>query len=355
MEFDGDKTQQVYPLVFEPVLKDYLWGGTKLEEFYGELPLDRVAESWQASCHPKGISIISNGPLKGRKLTEVIEERGSLVVGTEFEGKRYPLLVKVIDADEKLSVQVHPDDRYALFNDGEPGKNEMWYIISAEPGAYIYYGLIEGVTREQFKLSIRNNTVEDYLYKMPVSAGDAIYIPAGTVHAICEGIMLLEVQQNSDTTYRVYDYGRKDENGNPARPLHIEKALEVIDFSGKRRRKQKGISIQVGSDCKKTILAANRFFAAEVWDVSGSVYALTDRRKFFIYTIIDGSAEFTYRDGKIRVETLKSVLLPPAVEEYEMHGDFKAVKAYVPDLERDVYAPLASLGFPHQLIQDYIG
>lgn len=355
MQVQSNYNIPLYPLTFEPVIKDYIWGGKELERFYGSLPYDKAAESWQASCHPNGVSTITNGPLKGKKLPQVIDVWGGSIVGTRFEGKKYPLLVKIIDAHEKLSVQVHPDDEYAFAHENEMGKNEMWYIISAKPGAYIYYGLNEGVTKEQFAEAIHAGTVEDLLYKLPVSAGDAVYIPAGTVHAICEGIMILEIQQSSDATYRVFDYNRKDADGNPARPLHIDKALGVINFSKAENKKQKGIKVQVGEKVFKTILAANKYFAAELWDVDGMVLSRSDRRKFFIYTVIHGSAEFENNGEVTTVPAGYSVLIPSSLGSYEIMGNFRAVKSYVPDLDEDIYEPLILQGFSREYISECIG
>ena len=236
----------LYPLKFKPLYKDYIWGGRNLEALGKTLPATGiVAESWEVSCHKNGSSIIANGEYGGTTLPELLEQLGRTLVGSSLSQKdvdKFPLLIKFIDAENNLSVQVHPDDVYAYKNEnGEYGKNEMWFIISAKPGAKLVYDVIPGTTREKFADAVSENRIESLLKKVEVFAGDVINIPAGLVHAIGKGILLAEVQQNSDTTYRVYDYGRT------GRPLHIAKALDVIDFnSAGRREKYAGLVLDLG-------------------------------------------------------------------------------------------------------------
>ena len=346
---------EIYPIKFESVFKDYIWGGRSLEKYGKELPEEgKVAESWEASCHPNGMSVVANGFLKGRTLADVIKKYGVNIVGTRFVDKKYPLLVKYIDANDKLSVQVHPDDEYARVNEsGELGKNEMWYIVEAEPGAHIYYGLKENITKERFVQAIRDNCVEDCLNKLEVKAGDVVNISAGTVHAICSGIIILEVQQNSDTTYRVYDYDRKDASGN-ARPLHIDKAIDVIDFGSKQNKKQKGLKIVIGEQSFKTILVANTFLAAELWEVNGLVTQVTNKQSFSIYTMIDGRLDVFYEYGTVSVDKGQSVLIPATLGGYTLEGKFNALKSYVPDLEQDIYSPLTERGYTREQIYESV-
>lgn len=347
--------KNIYPLTFGQVLKDYLWGGRNLEKLGKVLPAEgKVAESWEASCHPNGMSIIANGFFKGRALTEVIQEYGGAIAGTRFAGKKYPLLVKFIDANDRLSFQVHPDDQYAAEHEnGGLGKNEMWYVITAEPGAFLYLGLKQGVTKERFIQAIKDDKVEECMSKLEVQAGDAVNIPAGTIHAICEGLVIIEVQQSSDLTYRVYDYNRRDAYGN-TRPLHIEKALDVIDFGNKQSRKQKGLKVSFDSLSSRTILAANKYFAAEKWDVDGTINQETDGEKFLIFTLIDGSLDISYKNGKVSVNKGQSVLIPAALGEYVLNGRFQAIKSYVPDLEKDIYLPFIERGFTRKQINESI-
>lgn len=223
----------LYPLAFEPVLKDYIWGGRKLETLFGRAlpPGVGIAESWEISAHPHGDVTVANGPLRGRSLAGLTAEYGAALVGSFARPGRFPLLVKLLDAHQKLSVQVHPDDAYARTHEnGELGKSEMWVVLHAEPEAALILGLQPGATRESFRAALEAGDLEQWLHTLPVQAGDVICVPAGTLHAILGGSVIAEIQQNSDATYRVYDWNRTGSDGKP-RPLHVDKALDVIDFS----------------------------------------------------------------------------------------------------------------------------
>lgn len=212
----------LYPFQFIPVYKDYIWGGRNLERLGKELPEGKVAESWELSCHPDGMSVVKNGTLRGRTLQGLIDEYGSKITG-DYRTKTFPLLVKLIDAADKLSVQVHPDDNFALAHEGEFGKNEFWYVLDAKPDAYLIYDFKPSITRSDFEKAVCEDRVGDCLQIVPVRAGDFLNIPAGLIHSIGEGILLAEIQQSSNTTYRIFDYNRTDAKGTK-RPLHLEKA-----------------------------------------------------------------------------------------------------------------------------------
>ena len=214
-------------LKLSPSFKDYIWGGNKLMTQYGVKDMDRVAEAWVLSAHPDGPSYLPDGTT----FVEALEKMGPEAVGKNAAGfKDFPQLIKLIDAQSDLSVQVHPSDEYALKNEGQFGKTEMWYILDAEEGAGIYYGFERDVTRAEMEEAIRTNTLTDILRFVPVKKGESYFIPSGTIHAIGKGLLIAEIQQNSNVTYRVYDYGRRDAQGN-TRPLHVEKALEVSDLT----------------------------------------------------------------------------------------------------------------------------
>lgn len=217
-----------YPLLLTPAIKDYLWGGTRLKAEFGfSCPGERAAEAWVLSSHPDGASTVTNGPEAGRTLTDVLEQWGPAALGERAAAFSYfPLLIKLIDARDRLSVQVHPDNAYALAHEGEYGKTEMWYVVDCEPGAKLIYGFNRGLTKEEFRRRIEDNTLEEVCNAVPVRKGDVFFIEAGTLHAIGAGILIAEVQQNSNTTYRVSDYGRLGADGKP-RPLHVDKAMEV--------------------------------------------------------------------------------------------------------------------------------
>ncbi|MBQ4332586.1 MAG: class I mannose-6-phosphate isomerase [Clostridia bacterium] len=214
-------------LKLTPSFKDYIWGGNKLMKEYGVTDMDRVAEAWVLSAHPDGPSYLPDGST----FVQALEQAGAAALGAKAAAfKDFPQLIKLIDARSDLSVQVHPSDEYALANEGQFGKTEMWYILDAEEGAGIYYGFQRDVTRAEMEEAIRTNTLTDILRFVPVQKGESYFIPSGTIHAIGKGLLIAEIQQNSNVTYRVYDYGRRDAQGN-TRPLHVEKALEVSDLT----------------------------------------------------------------------------------------------------------------------------
>ncbi len=215
-------------LKLKPSCKDYLWGGIRLKEEYGkEYEGDVLAETWELSCHPDGPSYIMNGTYRGKTLQEYIEGEGKEVLGTHCRRFRdFPILTKFIDARDNLSIQVHPDNGYALKNEGQYGKTEMWYVMDAGEGSYLYYGFRQEISREEFERRIKEDTLLEVLNAVPVQKGDVLFIESGTIHAIGKDILIAEIQQNSNVTYRVYDYGRVGKDGKK-RDLHIEKALAV--------------------------------------------------------------------------------------------------------------------------------
>ncbi len=217
-------------LKLKPSCKNYLWGGHRLAEEYGiEYEEDILAEAWELSCHPDGPSYIVNGKYAGKTLEEFIEAEGKDVLGSHCRRFRdFPILIKFIDAKQNLSIQVHPNNRYALKNEGQYGKTEMWYIMDAKPGAFLYYGFKTEVSKEEFAKRIEEDSLLEVLNAVPVQKGDVLFIESGTIHAIGEGILIAEIQQNSNVTYRVYDYGRVGKDGKK-RDLHIEKALAVTN------------------------------------------------------------------------------------------------------------------------------
>ena len=218
-------------LKLKPCGKDYLWGGRRLVEEYGkEASGEVLAETWELSCHPDGPSVIENGVHAGKTLRQYIEEQGKAVLGTHCRRFRdFPILVKFIDAKDNLSIQVHPDNRYALSHEGQYGKTEMWYVMDAGKDAFLYYGFRKEISTAEFERRIRENTLLEALNAVPVQKGDVLFIESGTLHAIGKDILIAEIQQNSNVTYRVYDYGRVGKDGRK-RDLHIEKALAVTNL-----------------------------------------------------------------------------------------------------------------------------
>ena len=216
------------PLLLIPACKDYLWGGTRLKtEYHKRSDRPVIAESWELSCHPDGPSRVANGPLAGHTLPEALALLGPGCLGKRARRfGRFPLLIKLIDAEKDLSIQVHPDDGYARRVEGGQGKTEMWYIVDCEPDAFLYFGFEREISAEEMRRRIADHTITEVLHRAPVHRGDVFFIGAGTIHAIGAGILLAEIQQNSNTTYRVYDFGRVGADGKP-RALHVDKALDV--------------------------------------------------------------------------------------------------------------------------------
>jgi len=216
------------PLKFIPVTKQIIWGGTRLAREYGKgTPGEKIAESWELTSREDGDNMIVGGECDGKPFSEYLSENPD-AVGTKYKGDRFPLLIKLIDAEADLSIQVHPDDKYAREHTTDLGKTEMWYIVDALPGAHIIYGMKEKYPRKVVEKAIADGTLEELMNYVPVKKGEAYFIPSGTVHAICRGILIAEIQQNSNITYRVYDYNRRQPDGS-LRKLHIEDALNVLD------------------------------------------------------------------------------------------------------------------------------
>ena len=273
----------MYTLKLKPALKDYLWGGTRLKtEYKMESDLEKVAEAWVLSTHKDGAGIVLNGELAGKTLTEAVELFGKDCLGEN--GKKFsyfPILIKLIDAKDDLSVQVHPNDEYALRVEGEYGKTEMWYIVDCEEGATLYYGFKEEITKDEFRAKIADNTITDVLNKVPVKKGDVFFIPSGTIHAIGSGILIAEIQQNSNTTYRVSDYGRLGADGKP-RPLHIDKAVEVTSLTPP----------PVQTDLPKGTLAECDYFKVRLFSTNDENQIEVDSSSFTSLLCLDGEVTF---------------------------------------------------------------
>src|SRR5437588_7654345 len=226
------------PLVFTPIYQERIWGGRRLADLFGKkFPAEkRIGESWEIVDRPEAQSVVASGPLKGKTLHELWSQHREEIFGNVANGPsrtgipRFPLLIKLLDAEEKLSLQVHPPEKIAAKLGGEP-KTECWYIAAAEPDAELFVGFKRSISRDQFEKSLRSGSVADEVHAIKVKPGDAMFLPAGRFHAIGGGNVLIEVQQNSDTTYRVFDWNRVDQNIGKPRPLHVEQALESIDFS----------------------------------------------------------------------------------------------------------------------------
>ena len=260
-----------------PAVKDYIWGGTYFKAFNKGVSLERVSECWELSVRDADSSIIASGKDKGKLLVDVITKEDVGPIQDRF--KYFPILIKLIDAKENLSVQVHPSDDYALKNENSFGKSEMWHIISADENSGLYVGLKKKCSKQEIKLALENGTILDYLNFFPVKPGDTFVINPGTIHAIGKGVRLIEIQQNSNLTYRLYDYNRVDKFGNP-RELHIQKALEVINYDKYEVNKPEG-----------DLLADNQYFTVKEMSFDGETELKADEKSFISFTFIDGKGK----------------------------------------------------------------
>ncbi len=290
------------PFKLSPVLLDYIWGGEKLKKYWNKTggPA-KVAESWELSAYPGKESIIATGIHASQNFSAYLAAHPE-ALGQKAEGRRgFPILVKLIDATGDLSIQVHPGDGYAMEHENQPGKTEMWYIADAEPGACIYYGFNRDVTEEELRRAINENTLCSLLNKIPVKAGDTYFVEAGTVHALLAGITVIEIQQNSGITYRLYDYGRKGADGKP-RELHIEKALAVLDRSKKELPLQ-SCGADNYKDYKIRKLAECPYFVAREINIDG-IYPIYHASSFVTFTVIEGQGTLFDGTGIIKGDTV---------------------------------------------------
>lgn len=310
-------------LKLKPSCKDYLWGGTRLKtEFGKEYDGDPLAETWELSCHPDGPSYIVNGEYAGKTLSEYIGIHGKDVTGTHCMGyEQFPVLIKFIDAKKDLSIQVHPDDEYALKNEGQYGKTEMWYVVDCEEGASLFYGFSKEVSEEEFEERIRNNTLPEVLNKVEIHKGDVLFIEPGTIHAIGSGSLIAEIQQNSNVTYRVYDYGRKGADGKE-RELHVDKALQVT----------KRTPVAAGKDFGSHVVTC-KYFTVDKIVLDGQkrkkLIGEADETSFVSVLVLSGTGKVTVNGETMDVKKGDSVFITAGSGEYELEGAFEALMTTV--------------------------
>lgn len=328
-----------YPLLFEPVLKDYIWGGRNLETRLGRtLPADTIiAETWEIAAHKDGTATVANGEHAGKPLTQLLAERGLDLIGRRskwaYDRQLFPLLIKILDANRNLSVQVHPNDNYALEHEGnELGKTEMWVVLHAEPGAEVILGVTAGTTAEKFKQAIEEGRLEPFLNRIPVQTGDHINVPAGSLHAIMGGLLIAEIQQNSNTTYRVYDWNRLGHDGNP-RPLHVDKALDVTNFAQVAPGKSQATLLETAHGIKRERLNQTAYFTVErvTCDAGATFEGCCNGDTFEIWGVIEGSGAVTAGSVTEHLDNVQFTLLPAAV------GPF-AISASQPSVWLRAYA-----------------
>ncbi|MFV0507196.1 MAG: type I phosphomannose isomerase catalytic subunit [Bacteroidales bacterium] len=316
----------LYPLKFKPIFKERIWGGEKIRTFLNKdfSPLSNCGESWEMSGVYGDVSVVSNGKLKGNTLAELVEVyMGDLVGEKNYErfGDEFPLLIKFIDSQDNLSVQVHPNDELSKKRHNAYGKTEMWYVVDAEPGAKLISGFKGEVSKEKYIEAVENEAVEDILNFMEVSAGDVFFMPAGRVHAIGKGLLVAEIQQTSDVTYRIYDYKRKDANGNE-RELHTELAVDAIDYE-----KVDNVRTDYDHNAKDVNIAKCTYFTTNKVTVGTEVTRdIAKIDSFIIYICLDGELEITDDEGnKETIVKGESVLIPALANELVIRSRSKSV------------------------------
>jgi mannose-6-phosphate isomerase len=293
------------PLTFEPIFMERMWGGRRLESEFGKKlpPNTRIGESWEIVDRPEARSVVANPPLNGKTLHELWTQNRHDIFGDVAETPRFPLLIKLLDAQEKLSLQVHPPEKAAAKLGGEP-KTEFWYVAAADPGAELFLGFREPITRAQFKRALDKGTVQDCVHKIRVKAGDAMFLPAGRLHAVGGGNLLVEIQQNSDTTYRVFDWNRANADGK-LRQLHVDQALQCIDFG------------DVGPhliELNGEVLIRNELFEIEKWNLDSS-RGIAPLGQFAIVCCLTGSL----RCASVDLVRGEFFLVPASLETRQLH------------------------------------
>lgn len=324
MNLNGKKRNE--PFFLKPAAKDYLWGGRRLnDDFCKGIDLEPLAETWECSTHLDGPSTVADGKFKGISLTEILRIHPEYMGTHPEKGEGLPILVKLIDAREALSVQVHPDDAYAKkYENGQSGKTEMWYVLDAAPRASLIYGLCHDTEKEVLKKSIKNGSVEKFLQKVEVKKDDIFFIEAGTIHAIGAGVLIAEIQENSNLTYRLYDYDRTDKNGKK-RELHIEKALAVADLKGDTEPRQPMRVLKYRQGCAMELLCRCRYFEVYRMLINTErcrelVKYHADGSSFHVLLCIGGCGSMVWDKKLVNFFKGDCIFVPADSVEIQIHG-----------------------------------
>jgi mannose-6-phosphate isomerase len=311
----------LYPLTFQPIFQERIWGGRKLETLYGKpLPPGKIiGESWEISDRADANSVVTNGPLAGRSLADLMAAHREAIMGrARSPDGRFPLLIKLLDAQDNLSLQVHPPQHLAA-DLGGCAKTEMWYVSAAEPGALLYAGLRHGVTREQFAEKTRDGTVAECFHQLPVREGDSLFLPSGRVHALGKGLVIFEIQQNSDTTYRVFDWNRVDASGKP-RQLHVDESLKCIDFEDFEPSLTNGELKRQSPRVLTRPLARHALFAVDYFEVASEGdhhERMTEPR---VIGVVSGTLEIGHATHPVTLKKGQFALVPAEVAELHLRA-----------------------------------
>jgi len=312
------------PIFLKPAYQERIWGGTKLKKLFNfDILHDSTGEAWVISAHENGQSVVKNGPLQGKSLLEVWTDYPQLF-GNNSSTENFPLLIKILDANDNLSVQVHPDDKYARDFAGEQfGKTECWYILDCEEDAEIIIGH-HAKSAEEFKLKVENGDWDELLQRVKVKKGDFIYVPSGTIHAIGKGIVILETQQSSDITYRVYDYDRKDSAGN-SRELHIEEAISVTTYPHETVLQE--MIKETNEDLETIRLIEEKYFSVYHWELNGKVVTPLSRN-FLLISVINGAGKIVIDENESLLKKGDNFILPATINEYSINGNLEMIVSH---------------------------
>lgn len=319
---------ELYPLVFEPIFKEKIWGGTKLKSYLGKenSPGETTGESWELSAVPGNVSIVKNGSYSGLPLTELLEKYKQDILGIEVHKKfgiQFPLLFKFIDAKEDLSIQVHPNDELAKKRHNSFGKTEMWYVMQADEGSRIIVGFKEKSSPEQYLEHLKNKTLIDILHEVKAKQGDVFFLETGTIHAIGGGIVVAEIQQTSDITYRVYDWDRVDANGK-ARELHVEEALDAMNYNTTNTQREYSTEVN-----RSNTMVDCPFFTTNFLPLDGSIQVDKDGRSFTVYICTEGEYTIKYNGETYGFKKGDTVLIPAAMKEFNLTGNAIILEIYI--------------------------
>lgn len=310
----------IQPLKLTPCYKEYLWGGTKLKKEFGKVDApEKTAESWELAYHTAGKSVIADGKYRGKTLNDLAKLDHLAYWGRKCADTVFPIMVKMIDAQQDLSIQVHPSDETALRELGEQGKAEMWYIVDCEPRASIYFGFSKKITREEFFEHAFNGTICEVLNKVPVAKGDVFYMLPGTIHAIGAGIVIAEIQQNSNTTFRIYDFGRKDAHGN-LRELHLDRAADVINFNPIVPRDCRVNNSAVFDGFSMKLMFSCKHFKSHCLNISKQARLYCDGETFQHLLCVEGQAVIRVNEMEYPMQKGDSYFMPAALGLYEVIG-----------------------------------